>query len=302
MSSQDHYTEKTICFGPENSLIGTLCVPVSPPLRSLPGLILLNAGVLSRIGPHRLNVDIARMAALQGIPAIRFDLPGVGDSAFTRIDLPREQQELAAITAAMSQLARTPCAPNTFLITGFCSGADLGFNMALQDERIVGLTMIEPYYYPNALSRPLQLLRRMSEYGLRRAIPRIREMLSQRTAAAQGETTSRPAGRAEEKGIQGPCPQAFAASLKTLLDRKVRIELIYASSLMGSFDLWMHKRQIFRPFLKHPNFRVALLPDTDHSFTTLSARQQLLQQMKRGILAGPLAPADIPRYPDTQDG
>lgn len=282
MSSQDHYTERTIRFGPENSLIGTLSLPVSPPLTPSPGLILLNAGVLSRVGPHRLNVDLARQAALHGMPAIRFDLPGLGDSSFTRSDLPREAQELNAVVAAMNQLASTTCSPTSFRITGFCSGAEVGLKTALKDTRVTGLTLIEPYYYPNALSRPLRLMRRLSEYGLRRAIPRIHEILRYRLNAhasqAVAETLRNP-GLAEESGTPAPRREAFTADLAKLLERGVQIELIYAGTLMGRFDFWMHKRQIFQPCLQHPNFRVELLPRTDHSFTQLSARQLLLQQI-----------------------
>ncbi|MDO5102935.1 MAG: alpha/beta fold hydrolase [Lautropia sp.] len=284
MSSQDHYTERTIRFGPDHCLIGTLSLPVSPPLTPSPGLILFNAGVLSRVGPHRLNVDLARHAALHGIPAIRFDLPGLGDSGFTRSNLPREAQELNAITAAMTQLASTPCSPTTFQIIGFCSGAELGLKIALKDTRVTGLTLIEPYYYPNALSRPLRIMRRLSEYGLRRAIPRIHEILRYRLktqAGSEASNTLPNPGIAEESGTPPPRREAFTADLATLLKRGVHVNLIYASTLMGRFDFWMHKRQIFQPCLEHPHFRVELLPDTDHSFTQLSARQLLLQQITR---------------------
>ncbi|WWT75605.1 hypothetical protein V8H18_04740 [Lautropia mirabilis] len=210
------YREETLCFGPEARLIGTITQPADRAARpgSQPGLILLNAGMLPRVGPHRLNVELARTAAVQGLTAIRFDLPGLGDSGFTNSRLSHEEQTRAAIEDAMALLAGTPFAPDRFLIAGLCSGADAGFQMAQNDPRIVGLFMMEPYYFPNRFSGMFRTLRRLREYGLRRAVIRIAQKLGIAGAPhASNESCVIPLSAPEESVRQAPLPHALRTTL-----------------------------------------------------------------------------------------
>lgn len=281
MSMSTHYTEETRCFGPGNRLIGTLTLPHTPPIRPLPGLILLNAGVLPRIGPHRLNVELARTAALQGIPAIRFDFPGLGDSGYTTSRLSHDEQALEAIEHAMAQLGGTASKPEQFLIAGLCSGADVGLMMAKRDRRVVGLFMIEPYYYPNSFSGFLRTCRRLREYGFRRSIRRLGQLLANRIGRRPEAAGQEPLPMDPEEGARPtPSREQFISDLSALVSRGVHLELIYANTLMGHFDFRHHDRHIFRHLGSQPHFRVELIPDTDHSFTRVAARQLLVQRMK----------------------
>ena len=45
-----------------------------------PWVVLLNAGIIHRIGPNRLYVQLARRLASRGHAVLRFDLAGIGDS------------------------------------------------------------------------------------------------------------------------------------------------------------------------------------------------------------------------------
>ncbi|HEY5972738.1 MAG TPA: hypothetical protein VIT22_12400, partial [Pseudoxanthomonas sp.] len=42
-------------------------------------VVLLNAGLIHRVGPFRLYVRLARELAESGFDVLRFDLPGIGD-------------------------------------------------------------------------------------------------------------------------------------------------------------------------------------------------------------------------------
>ena len=90
--------ERTITFGADSGLIGTLCLPSTPGADgSGVGQILFNAGVVHRIGPHRINVKLARSLAASGIASIRFDLSGLGDSARASGNLAFEEQAVIDI-------------------------------------------------------------------------------------------------------------------------------------------------------------------------------------------------------------
>ena len=64
-------------FGPDEQLVGIL---THPEAASSTAVTILNAGVLHRIGPHRLHVLLARRLAELGFHALRLDLGGIGDS------------------------------------------------------------------------------------------------------------------------------------------------------------------------------------------------------------------------------
>lgn len=312
------YREESLCFGPESRLIATLTLPGDHPDSALPaaltgsaelppphphlhqasrtsahpaaagrapqrrppGLILLNAGMLPRIGPHRLNVELARTAAAQGVSAIRFDLPGLGDSGFTSSRLSHDEQTRAAIEDAMTLLSRTKHAPDRFLIAGLCSGADAGFQMARDDSRIVGLYMMEPYYFPNRFSNMFRTLRRLREYGMRRSVIRILQK-SRFTRRHDPAADSAPVPQAApEEGVRAaPTPQHFAEDLRSLLGRGVQIKLIYANTLMGHWDMRHHHRHIFSKVGHASHFDVELVPHTDHVFTRVEARRHLIRGM-----------------------
>ena len=64
--------ERTIRFGSGERLLG-IVTPAPQPLAGAPVCLLFNAGVVHRIGPHRLNVKLARALAARGFTALRMD-------------------------------------------------------------------------------------------------------------------------------------------------------------------------------------------------------------------------------------
>ena len=59
-------TEHTLAFGLNKALIGTICLPSTAQSSGI-GVIFFNAGVVHRIGPHRIHVRLARALAAKGI-------------------------------------------------------------------------------------------------------------------------------------------------------------------------------------------------------------------------------------------
>ena len=64
--------ESVIEFGNSNKISGVLTTP-SNKSTSNPCIILLNAGLLHKIGPYRLNVDLARNLSEKSFYSFRFD-------------------------------------------------------------------------------------------------------------------------------------------------------------------------------------------------------------------------------------
>src|SRR5215472_19382863 len=73
-------TEEAVQFGSLRSLAGIVS-STSEKNEDKPGVILLNPGIVHRVGPGRIYVKIARALAAKGFVVLRFDFSGIGDSA-----------------------------------------------------------------------------------------------------------------------------------------------------------------------------------------------------------------------------
>jgi len=120
-----------------------------------PLILLPNAGSSHHAGPNRLYVHLARALAGAGFRALRFDLPGLGDSI---LDPPAAENDSyvpatgTAIAAAID-LLRTEGRAASFVLLGLCSGAHASFHAALdlRDAPIAESILINPltfYYKP----------------------------------------------------------------------------------------------------------------------------------------------------------
>jgi len=75
-------TEEAVLFGARQSLAGIVTEPaIRRGARVTKAVILLNAGIVHRVGPGRIYVKIARALAAMGFVVLRFDFSGLGDSA-----------------------------------------------------------------------------------------------------------------------------------------------------------------------------------------------------------------------------
>jgi len=111
-----------------------------------PAVLILNSGIMHHVGACRLSVKIARQLASEGILNVRFDLSGIGDSAPRTGTASFHETAIAEITEVMDYLEQKR-GIKKFIAYGLCSGADASYDIALADERIVGIAQIDPYCY-----------------------------------------------------------------------------------------------------------------------------------------------------------
>ena len=107
------------------------------------GFIIINAGLLHRVGPFRLYVDIARRIAACGFPSIRLDQSGKGDSNARR-GVPLTETTIADVTAAAAYLERET-GTRRFVAGGLCSGGDDALQAASDIAGLRGLFMFDGY-------------------------------------------------------------------------------------------------------------------------------------------------------------
>jgi pimeloyl-ACP methyl ester carboxylesterase len=184
--------EKVLVVGEAPALVGIVTEPEGELDPSRPVLIVLNSGLVPRVGPYRATVKFTRRAAREGFAAVRFDLSGVGDSDARRDNASFEERWVADTRAVMDHLEKTR-GMRRFVIMGLCSGADNAFQTAKRDERVVGIVQIDGYayktpgyharYYGKRLRDPETVLRFARASGGKAHEPRARRRPRRREAA-----------------------------------------------------------------------------------------------------------------------
>ncbi len=144
-----HGREKAIKFGANSSLVGIVTEPApGSDSAGKPAFVMLNSGILHRVGSCRLSVRLARALSAQGFTSLRFDYSGIGDSDQRRDALAFEESSVLETREAMDYLGKAK-GLQEFVLMGLCSGADMAHDTALVDQRVKGLMMLDAWAYRN---------------------------------------------------------------------------------------------------------------------------------------------------------
>ncbi len=120
-------------------LTGILSPATGAPTR---GVLIVVGGPQYRAGSHRQFALLARSLAARGIPALRFDYRGMGDSSGAARDFNDVDADLRA--AVDEFCARVPSLREV-VIWGLCDGASAALFYAGQDARVGGLVLLNPW-------------------------------------------------------------------------------------------------------------------------------------------------------------
>lgn len=260
--------EQVVQFGPSQRLVGIWTTPPTV-LSDAPACLLMNAGVIHRIGPHRLNVKVARALAGSGISTLRFDLSGVGDSPAALGGTHFGAQAVLDLQAAMDHL-EAQLDVRRFVVFGLCSGAVNGYRLALTDHRVVGAFMFDGFSYPTLRTHVLRRWRRLRSQSLMSLARKIPRRLFRRPGATEEEVAD------GDDGPSHPSRQQFEQDMNQLVARGVAVHLVYSGSFLEHFNYPNQLRDAFpkAPFLEA--VRVDYLPDVDHTVTSLAAQRKVI--------------------------
>ena len=249
---------------PATNLIGVSAVPPGSCDGGRPGVILINAGFLHRVGPNRMNVTIARKLAAAGFASLRMDLSGLGDSMSGSAAAQDHEIVAEDLDRAMAFM-RDAFGLDAFVLVGLCSGAYDTARKAIADERVVGLVNIDGtgyrtrrFYVNHVL---VHLLRRVAHPSRwRRLWRRYRDNARLRAA---GGTPARPVlmnsvaytdWTLEESGTR----------FEALAARGVRMHFVYTGGVSGFYNYRSQFRDIFRDYDFGDMASSSYFPATDH--------------------------------------
>ena len=284
--------ERVVRFGKSSPLVGIASEPpASRVAPERPAVLLLNSGILHRVGACRFHVALARRLAEQGTYALRFDFSGIGDSEVRRDDLPFERSAIIEVREGMDHLAASKGVKH-FVLFGLCSGADMAFEAAHADDRVVGLAVLDPWVYRT----PRYFVRR---YGPRLLMPsawvnfvRVR-VAPGRNAGAAGVAAGAALEDLELATYVREFPPRRTAEerLRALIARGVRLCAIFSGGQSDHYNYRGQFRDAFRGVDFAGQLQEEYLPDADHIFTNLE-HQRILE----GTLSA-WADADWPAAP-----
>lgn len=259
--------ERAVTFGTGNGLVGVVTQPATP-APGAPGVLLLNAGLLHRVGPNRLNVEVARALAEWGVTSLRFDMAGIGDSEVTSrdvLDIERSRQD---VVEAMDAFAETQ-AVDQFVLVGLCTGAYNAFRAALVDDRVVGAVLIDGYAYPTFRSRVRHYRTRV--FQLQRWVDYARRRLGRESDDGAGDLVV-----FENEHVSR---ERFAAELSELVDRGVRLFMVYTEMGPLAFNYESQLADALPEVDVRGGTDVVYYEGTDHTFTLPGNRQQFMDDL-----------------------
>lgn len=254
-------------FGHSHHLLGIVGQPAGDSRNT--GVIVLNAGLVHRIGPFRLHVQLTRQLNACGFPTLRLDLSTLGDSGASEEALSREQQVVSDLSSAMALLGeQTGC--TRFVLIGLCSGAQNAHLVAQRHEAVAGAVFLDGYAYRSTGFKVRHYLPRLLSPA---RVLRYLARRSRRAASASGAVFQ----------VEFPPQRRVRDELAGMLQRGLKLCFIYS----GGVNYFNHQRQFGecygRTLAAHPGVSVSYFKEVDHTYILAGDRVRLIETIERWL-------------------
>ena len=271
--------DKVVLLGARKSAVGVVTQPAVAQENDLPAVIILNTGIIHRVGHNRMYVTLSRELAELGHTVLRFDLSGIGDSEARSDIIDPVAASLADVQDAIDWLFGSRGAKSVVLM-GLCSGADLSVAYAGGDPRVVGLVLLDPTirrtprYYLKHFG--LRLMRGENWANLLRGRGRIWRFFTGRSNAAAPDTPPPVQPSQPDSRVWTFLESAYGSAIKG----KKQLLAIFTAGLEYQHN---YRDQILNSMRLVPfgrNLRLEYFARTDHTFTFAEDRQRLFDMVK----------------------
>jgi pimeloyl-ACP methyl ester carboxylesterase len=266
-------SEQAVLVGKQHSLVGimTQAVTTAPTLN--PTVVILNTGIVHRVGHHRMFVTLSRALASAGFNVLRFDFAGIGDSEPRADSLSPLDSSLADLDEVLDWLERERGGSRVVLI-GLCSGADHAILHAHTDHRVAALVLMDPSipttvrFYAQYILRHLSRLRSyLSVLFLRSGL--LRMWIGDLFYGFRSKPATRPASL-EDLRFHKHLKECY----RKAIDGGVRILAVFT----GETTRQTYREQMFDAFPDiefGDQLKLEFFEGTDHVFTSEKDRARL---------------------------
>lgn len=285
--------------GASSVLVGVLSEPAGvAPTPGRPAVLMLNSGAVHHIGPNRLWVRLARHWAVRGITVLRMDLSGVGDSD-ARVGAPENvvysAHAVADVADALAYLRGELRAGDCHLL-GLCSGGYHAFKAAVAGQPVVSSTVINPLTY---FWRDGDTLRDVKDYELGALASRYRDKILTREPwlkLLRGQLDARviievslrrtwshigPHLLRLARRLRIPLREDLAGELALAVRQGIHLRFVFAAQAPGYELLRRQGGSAIDKLVERQLASLDFVPDADHTFTRLEARERLVALLDR---------------------
>jgi len=242
----------------------------------LPAIVIFNAGLVHRPGVNRAHVKLARKLCREGYNVFRFDYSGQGDS-IAYPGILKNKNEVSYVTRVLDVLGKK-LKSDEFILAGICSGAEDSYNIALIDNRIRGVMMVNGtglsvhHYnqlYPEAKKKIQMRYYKKILADIDEQVPvknGKKVVISVQEVHSPGRNFFNGEPEAAYINYPGRMPDPFEA-----LKQKNIVFLLVLTEGSPAFDLIniIYKKN------KSPDFEYVFIKEADHNITPVWAQYEL---------------------------
>lgn len=271
--------EQALVFDCEgNSLIGVLS---GPALAAGRGVLIVVGGPQYRVGSHRQFTLLARHLAERGVPTLRFDYRGMGDSdgkvrSFERAD--------TDIRCAIDRLFASVTGLKDVVIWGLCDAASAALFYAHRDARVSGVVLLNPwvrtqqglarahirhYYVQRVFQASLWQKMARGEFKFREAAAALGKLVSDAMARGPSSGTA-----GESPASESPLPDRMEDALRRFQGRVLLILSGNDLTAQEFKDVVAGSRR-WRRLLADDRVTRHDLPEANHTFSQRDWRNQV---------------------------
>jgi hypothetical protein len=282
--------ERAHTFGDDSGLFGVVTMPETAK-PDAPAVVLLNAGLVHRVGPFRMHVELARRLAKSGFLVLRVDQSALGDSLPRRGGLSYEDRSVLDAKQAMDFLEQRYEA-RRFVVGGLCAGAMNAHRVAVADERVVGGCLLDGYAYRTPAFWRHRIVTAAAEPKMWPAAIRRAKQLFSGKAWDRTENAPDSVRAANAAGADGPGDDAaeiFAQDWPPREDVRVELErtLARGTKLLfvytGGWSDYVHPSQfdeMFPNLSRRDQVTVRFFPDADHTYLLHAHRASMFAEVE----------------------
>jgi pimeloyl-ACP methyl ester carboxylesterase len=199
------------------------------------------------------------------------------------------------VAAAMDALGEA-AGVEQFVLFGFCSGGYQGLDAAMADRRIIGLVMFDAHIYPTARARFNRYRMRLRQHGPIRAVTGWAGRAISRLIKSRDPDSAAEARKREAYMIGLPSPREFARDALALLERGVKVHMVYAGEGFEHYNYASQFDDAFRKYGLTGRVTTKFFAEMDHVATGITAQAELIAHLRDWVLKGfsPAKPTAAP--------
>jgi len=260
-------------YGEHRNLQGIASLPEKLDSKR-PAVLLLNAGVVHKVGPFDFNVSFARLLSADDYLVFRFDLNGMGDSAKIKDGSLHNESVMNDIKATLSFL-QSQYGIDQFVVIGLCTGADHAHKIACEDSRVIGNVWLDGYGYTTWKFTFLRLLPVLLN-PKRLAFAIINRIKNRKQLIKKARGVNAYVWELPEK-------EKYLNDMQLLDKRGFKCLYIYSGGVKKYYNYKNQFNDSFKgqAFLK--NIDVEYYPQFDHTYTILKDRQQMMARVNKWL-------------------